>query len=78
MKTLDDPTNWEAACLMVVEVALGDERKNRPRKTGSVLIEFVARELNTEKIHRRVGHRTALARIYGAVRSGARLGGNTK
>jgi len=78
MKTLDDPTNWEAACLMAVEVALGDERKNRPRKTGATLIEFVTRELNTEHLHRRVGHRTALARIYGAVRSGAKLGGNRK
>jgi hypothetical protein len=67
MKTLDDPTNWEAACLMVVEVAFGDERKNRPRKTGATLIAFVTRELNTERVFFRIKHRAALARIYGAV-----------
>ncbi len=73
MKTLDDPTNWKIACKMVVDVAVNDWQDGRPRKTGKKLMEFVSRELNSERVYRRAGHAIALAKIYGATRRGMEI-----
>ncbi len=73
VKTLDDPMNWKIACKMAVDVAVNDWQDSRPRKTGKKLMEFVSRELNTERVYRRSGHAIALAKIYGATRQGMEI-----
>ncbi len=72
-KTLDDPMNWKIACKMVVDVAVNDWKSGKPMKTGKQLMEFVSRELNTERIHRRIGQVQALTRIYRAAHPGMEI-----
>lgn len=72
MKTLDNPHHWQTVCHMIVDLALNDALRKRPKKTGHALIEFTARELNvnTSELEFTSIHERALLKIYESTREG--------